>query len=347
MNQQVVAIIAVIVNILLTIGKIIFGILVGSAAILAEAIHSGLDIFSSFITFLGVRFSQKPSDEKHPYGHYRVESIAGLIVVILLIISAGWILYEGIDRLINPEPLSISIWALIFMGGSAVVNEIMARLKFYFGKKFSSIGLIADAKHSRADVVASLGVFVGLIFIKLWTNADAVVAILVGLYILWESAKLGHEVYDSLSDAADENSEKQIKNVLEGFPVKLSELKSRKIGPATFAEIDLRVDPETTAEKITSMRESIEKRLLSSVKDLKQVAITFESKVGKIAEIEPSPEVEKDLSQSIGIGRLAGFTADRARGWGLGHGMGRGFGRGMGRGFGRGRGLGRGRFRNN
>ena len=336
MNQQNIAIIGMAVNILLTIGKIIFGILLNSAAIVAEAIHSGLDIFSSFITFLGIRTAQKPSDEEHPYGHYRLESIAGLVVVILLIVSAGWILYEGIERLIYPETLSISVWALIFMAGAAVINEVMARLKFYVGKKFSSIGLLADAQHSRADVIASAGVFVGLILIKIWTNADAIVAILVGFYILWESWKLGKEVIDSLLDAKDEKSEEKIKEILADFNVDLSKLRTRKIGPATFADIELKVSPETTAGQITTLREKIEDKLLSSIDNLKQIVISFESAAGRIADVKTAPIIKENFVKNIGFGRMAGFTAGRAIGWGRGRGMGRGLGRGFGRGMGRG-----------
>jgi cation diffusion facilitator family transporter len=344
MNQQNVAIIGVGVNLLLTVGKIIFGILLNSAAITAEAIHSGLDIFSSLITFLGIRTAQKPIDEEHPYGHYRLESIAGLVVVILLIVSAGWILYEGIVRLIYPEPLAISVWALIFMAGAAVINEIMARLKFYVGQKFSSIGLMADGQHSRADVIASAGVFVGLILIKIWTNADAMVAILVGLYILWECWKLGKEVIDSLLDARDEKAEEKIKEILTDFNINLSDLKTRKIGSATFAEIELKVNPQMTADEITLLREKIENRLLSEIQDLKQVAISFESAAGKITDVKTMPFVKEIPARYSGMGRMAGFAAGRAIGWGRGRGMDGGFGRGLGPGRGLGRGLGRRRW---
>jgi len=115
MNQEKVSIISTIVNFILAIFKLIAGLMVGSVALIADAIHSGLDVFSSFVTFLGIKTAKKPVDEKHPYGFYRAETLAGLMVALLLALSAIWIIYEGISRFLKLEPVTFTLWAIGLM----------------------------------------------------------------------------------------------------------------------------------------------------------------------------------------------------------------------------------------
>lgn len=277
MNSETISIISAIVNIILAAAKFFVGILANSAALIAEGINSGLDIFSSIIIWLGIRKAKKPKDAEHPYGHYRYESLAGFVVVVFLVGSAIWILYEGIMRFINPEPLAFTFWAIIVMAASVIINEIMTRLKFYFGNKFSSIALIADAEHTRADVVSSAGVLIGLLLVKYFLQADAIVAILVGLYILYQSWGLGKEVTDSLLDVADLKLEKKIKNQLIDLELELKEIKTRKVGAKSFAEIKILLDPRLKLDQVTKLTKKIEKILLEKISHLNQIAIIVES----------------------------------------------------------------------
>jgi len=277
MNQQAVSLLAILVNLVLTAGKIFLGLAFNLTALLAEGIHSGLDIFSSLIAFLGIKSAQKPVDKEHPYGHYRAESLAGFVVVILLAGSAVWILYEGVIHLFNPGQAIISIWAIILMALSAIVNEIMARLKFKVGHKFSSPALIADGEHSRADVISSIGVLIGIILIKLWTGVDALVAILIGLYILWEAWRLGREITDSLLDVTDPGIEAGIRKIAKDQNIEISDLKSRKMGPATLADVKIKLDPRLKIEEATRLTDKLQDTLLSQIEKLKSINITVES----------------------------------------------------------------------
>ena len=157
MNQEKVSILSTFVNFGLAVSKLFFGLAIGSTALIADGVHSGLDIFSSFGTYLGIRFAKKPVDEKHPYGHYRAETLAGLFVTIFLAISAIWIIYEAIGKLYEEEQkVFFSIGAIILIIVTIIINEAMARLKFYYGRKHESISLVADAEHTRADVLSSI-----------------------------------------------------------------------------------------------------------------------------------------------------------------------------------------------
>lgn len=277
MNQKSVSILAVLINIGLTVGKVIIGLIFNLTALMAEGIHSGLDIISSVVAYFGIKSAQKPVDETHPYGYYRAESLAGLIVIILLAGSAIWILFEGISGLFSHDEPILSIWALVIMAASAVVNEIMARLKFKIGQKYASAALVADGEHSRADVIASIGVLIGIVLIRFWATADAIIAILIGLYILWEAWLLGRKMTDSLLDVADLEIEARIKEICEAQSIGVSDIKSRKMGPVTLADLKIKLDPKIKIAEAAKITKDLELKLLQGINELKSINIAVES----------------------------------------------------------------------
>lgn len=277
LSQEFISILATLTNIVLMILKLALGLLINSAALLAEGIHSGLDVCSSFVTYLGIKIAKKPVDEKHPYGYYRAESLAGFIVTLLLFVSALWILYEGAQRFFKTEPVYFSFPAIVLMVSSALINEIMARAKLKVGQKTESLSLVADAEHSRADVISSLGVLLGLFLIKYFPLADAIFAVLIGLYIIKECFILGKEVTDSLLDVSNKELEEKIKEICRKEKIDVSEIKTRKIGPANFAEIKIRLDPRIKMDQASNISKSLEERLLKELPELKYVVISVES----------------------------------------------------------------------
>ena len=166
--KEKVAVISISVNTVLAGSKIAVGVFSNSAAILAEGVHSFMDILSSAIGYVGIKISQKPSDTKHPYGHYKFEVLAGTIITLILLATGIGIIYEAYKNFLNPEKIEIGYLAFGVMIFSAVVNEIMARIKIHYGKKENSISLLSDGVHSRVDVYISLAVLVGLFFTKYW-----------------------------------------------------------------------------------------------------------------------------------------------------------------------------------
>lgn len=278
MNPKILSILSTLVNLILLVLKLVIGLLTHSVALIAEALHSGLDVVSSFITFLGIKTAEKPADKRHPYGYERYEGVASLVVVFLLFITAAWILYEGIMGLINQDSMAkFSIWGIIIMAGSVIINEILARAKFNIGNKNSSIALVADAEHSRADVVSSLAVLIGLILIKFYPSADSILAILVALYIFYEAIELGRESIDSLVDKANPEIEQKIKIELRQLGVEIKEIKTRKIGASNFAEISILFDSRAKVEEISQKTDDIENALLNKIPELKQISINVKS----------------------------------------------------------------------
>lgn len=277
MSPESVSFLSTILNLLLTAGKLAAGLATGSASLLAEAIHSGLDVVSSFVTFFGIKIAKKPKDKKHPYGHYRGEVIAGAVVTVLLGVSALWIMYEGGCNLIHHHKAIYSLWGIILMVISVLVNEILARIKFSAGAKSKSISLLADGKHSRADVVSSAGVLLALIVGRYIDWIDPVIALLIGCYILVESFGLAREVLDSLLDVSNGEVEKEIRKIAQDEGVKIRSLRSRRLGAVTLANITILFKPTMHLDQATSTAKNFEKKLVRKIGDLHQVVISIES----------------------------------------------------------------------
>lgn len=278
MTKEKISLIAIIANAVLAGGKIVVGLASSSASILAEGVHSLMDIFSSTISYAGIKIAKKPADKKHPYGHYKFEVLAGLIITIILFITGAGIIYESFGNLSNPSLIKLPILAIGVMIFSMAINEIMARLKINCGKKENSLALLSDGFHSRIDVYTSAIVIVGLIVSKYWIYADSVLAVLIGLYIIKESFSLGKEAVDSLLDvSADEETEKQIKRIAQKQNIKISSLKTQKKGSIITANLEIEVNQQLTVEEVSKQSENLRKELMKAISNLNYVTIQVKS----------------------------------------------------------------------
>ena len=276
--KEKIATISILANVILAIAKLVAGFVAGSGAVFAEGLHSGVDIFSSVISYIGISIAKKPVDEKHPYGHYKFEVLAGLIITIILFLTGLFIAIEAVSEFKNPSPVTVGYLALGVMFISAVVNEVMARLKINYGKKENSVSLLSDGVHSRVDVYASLVVFAGLFATKYWIYFDSVMAFLVGLYIIKESFSLGKEAADSLLDvSAGEEVEKEIKKVAEAQGVHLDSLKTQKKGSSTTVNLEIKLPRDLSVDKAVKLSENLRESLLKEIPSLSYVAVQIKS----------------------------------------------------------------------
>jgi len=160
------------------------------------------------------------------------------------------------------------------MALSAVVNEVMARLKIHFGKSENSISLLSDGVHSRIDVYTSLGVFVGLLLTKYWLYTDALLALLIGLYILKESLSLGKEAVDSLLDvSAGEETENTIGEIARKQHVTISSLRTQRKGAAVTANLEISLPSDLKVEDAEVISENLRRNLMEEIQGLRYVAI--------------------------------------------------------------------------
>ncbi|MCB0800128.1 MAG: cation transporter [Bacteroidales bacterium] len=262
---------SVLSNSLLIIMKIMVGIFTGSVSIISEAIHSAIDLVAAVIAFFAVKISGTPADDRHPFGHGKVENVSGVIEALLIFAAAAWIVYEAMDRFIHPgetEALGLGVLVMVI---SAVVNIFVSRRLYKVARLTDSVALEADALHLKTDVITSAGVALGLalIWITGWHILDPLIALLVALVIIYESWMLLRRAFFPLLDTALSQSEmEKLTAILDEMDVEYHDLRTRAAGHQRFVEFHLDVQGTETIETIHRQCDLIEQRLESEFRDI-------------------------------------------------------------------------------
>lgn len=257
-EKRSVALSSVLAAVFLTGMKLVVGLWTGSLGILAEAAHSGLDLAAAGVTYMAVRVSDQPADQRHTYGHGKVENLSALFETLLLLITCIWIIYEAIQRLFfQPVQIEASAWAFAVMLISILVDVTRSRALSRVAQKYNSQALEADALHFSTDIWSSSVVIVGLILVRLaqvleapiLEKADAGAALGVAGIVIYVSVQLGRRAVDALLDAAPRGVRERIVEAA-AVPgvVQVRNVRVRQSGPRTFADLTLAVRPETSVE---------------------------------------------------------------------------------------------------
>jgi cation diffusion facilitator family transporter len=255
---------SIISNLTLVILKLIVGTMIGSVSVISEAIHSGIDLVAAIIAYFSVKTSSQPPDQKHAFGHGKIENISGTVEAILIFIAAGLIIFEAYKKLmggVEIEDVSLGIAVMLI---SAVVNFFVSSKLMKTAMKTESIALEADAWHLRTDVLTSLGIFGGLVAIKLTGIAilDPILAILVALFILKAAFELTIKSVKDLMDATlPHEEEKEISDIIAKHAneyVGFHELRTRKSGSDRFIDLHLVMSKKVTVKDSHDLADRIE-----------------------------------------------------------------------------------------
>ncbi len=270
------------VNLILAVVKLTGGILGHSFALLSDAANSLGDVLTSCVVLFALRLAQKPADAEHPYGHTRIEAIAGSNVAVLIIVSGIWIGWEAIQRLAIPHPIP-PLWTLWIAGGNVVVKEILYRYKIRIGVRTGSLAIIANAWDHRSDALCSLAVLIGLAFVHfggqpyIWAD-EAASLIVVGM-ILWTSIALLRQCTNELMDVqADEDLIAEMRNTtiqIDGV-LGVEKFRVRKSGIEYFADIHIEVDPQRTVADGHRIGHVAKSSLMSEFPILRDVLVHLE-----------------------------------------------------------------------
>jgi cation diffusion facilitator family transporter len=254
----------------LTAFKIIVGITTGSLGILAEAAHSALDLVAALVTYLAVRFSDRPADEEHTYGHGKIENLSALFETLLLLITCVWIIYEAVQRLFYKSvPVEANRWSFIVMATSIVIDYTRSRILYKAAKKYNSQALEADALHFSTDIWSSSVVIVGLICIKfgeMFPNleflkkADSLAALGVAIIVVYVSIQLGMRTIKGLLDTAPEGMVDIVSREVNTLPGVLDchNVRIRYSGPFVFVDAHVTVAGKQSLTEAHAMTEVIE-----------------------------------------------------------------------------------------
>jgi len=274
-EKQNAALLSIGSNIVLILSKLVVGLITNSISIISEAVHSFTDLLAAIIAFFSVKQSANPPDSDHQFGHGKYEDFSGFIEGALILLAAGYIIFESVEKIINNKYDYIDTTAgIVVMLVSVIANIIVSRHLFNVARKTDSMALLADAEHLRTDVLTSAGVLVGLILIKI-TNIeilDPIVAILVALIIIKAGLNLCFNSGKNLLDGSLPEEEQKtildtVNTYIPGEVIEIKELKSRKSGADKLIELIIVIPKKLTIEAGHALCDRIEEDLKNNIKN--------------------------------------------------------------------------------
>ncbi len=254
--------VGIICNCLLAAGKLIVGHMTSSMSITADGLNNLSDGASSIVTLLGFKLAEKPADRKHPYGHARIEYIAGLTVAVMILFIGLELGKSSVQKFINPEPIEFSFTAVWVLCASILVKLFMMLFNLKMGRRINSNTLLATAADSRNDVMTTSAVLAASIVEHFYdVRIDGVMGIAVSLFILYSGIKLAGETMSPLlGEGANSELQKQITDYINGCPMVLGchDLMVHDYGPgrryaSIHVEIDKNEDPMACHARIDRM----------------------------------------------------------------------------------------------
>jgi cation diffusion facilitator family transporter len=262
---------SVISNCILTAAKIIIGLLIGSIAVVAEGLHSGVDLVAAAMAFWSVRLASQPADETHPFGHGKFESLSAIIEGALIFIAAVGIVWAAIGRLTGGgAEISAPLAGAAIMAISAVVNIIVSTYLFRIAARTESPALEADAWHLRTDVYTSAGVLVGMAAIHIGKAAHlSWAAVMDPIAALLVAVAIGHAAWDITYRSAHHLTDRMLPSseyrmieglIAEHYPqfVNYHRLRTRRAGSERHIDLHLVVPPGTHVEDAHALCDHLE-----------------------------------------------------------------------------------------
>jgi cation diffusion facilitator family transporter len=237
----------------------------GSLGVLSELFHSSTDLIATIATILSVKFSSKPPDEMHNYGHEKIESFSALFQVVILIGLCAYLVYESIERIINHVPVQISIFTFSVILICIFIDISRSRALMKVAKETKSQALEADSLHFASDVWSSIVVLIGMLFtyFNLSPLADPVSAIIVSVLIITATFRLTKRAFDSLMDRVPpglrENIFKEIKS-MEGVEG-IKNFRLRSSGSKIFIDMVILIARTKMFSRTHEIMDSVERRI--------------------------------------------------------------------------------------
>lgn len=259
--------ISVAVNTVLSIWQIIIGIFSHSSGLIADGIHTLSDLIADFVVLIANKKSHKKPDEDHPYGHFRYENGASLILGIILLIVGVGMVWSAIQKMLNPELIQeVHMIALVAALISLVAKEGLFRYMLRVANKVNSSMLVANAWHARSDAASSLVVAIGIIgSLCGFRIFDPIAALIVGTFVFRMGYKFTNQSIQDLMDrGADEETLMEIRQILDNSNeiAGYHDLKTRKSGDFYLVDVHLELDGNMTIFKGHEITVNVQKKLM-------------------------------------------------------------------------------------
>ena len=263
-------------NLTLMILKFTVGILSGSIAVVSDAIDSAEDMVASAFAFLSLRLASRPPDDEHPYGHGKAESIAAAGQALLIAGGGGFIIYQGVQRLVERDAEIDTLPGIIALAVTALVNVAVVLYVGRAARLTGSPALAADTRHLWTNVAQAVAVVAALALVAATGNSifDPIAALLLAVYLLWTAGRVFTAAIDEIMDVRLPEHEEQLVEAClsehrDGGIRGYHRLRTRKAGRQRYIELHVLVDPQQTVEAAhglcDELEESIQARLPGAV----------------------------------------------------------------------------------
>lgn len=268
------------VNAALVLVKLIAGIVGHANALVADAVESSADIFSSLIVWTGLSIAAKPADEDHPYGHGKAEPLAAAIVSLMLMGAAVGISIMAIREIVTPHHLP-SPWTLFVAAGVILVKEALYQKVSRVGKQVGSTAVVADAWHHRADAISSLAAFVGIsvALLRGWPAADDWAALVAAILVAVNGVRTLRPAISGLMDEAPDRSvsERALDAALRVPGVRhVENLNVRSSGLGFYVDLHVQADPSLSLEDAHEIAARVKYSILGTLPNVLKVLVHME-----------------------------------------------------------------------
>ncbi len=240
--------ISILINLLLSAGKLAAGLLAHSGAMISDAVHSASDVFSTLVVIVGVKLSGKESDREHPYGHERMECVAAILLSGILLATGLVIGWEGIQKILSERAglQAPGILAAAAALVSILVKELLFRYVRGFARKLDSTALMAEAWHHRSDALSSIGALAGILGARAgFPVLDPLASVVICVFIAKAAADIFRDAVDKMVDhSCDEETEDAIRLCAVEQPEveRIDLLKTREFGNRIYIEMEIAVN---------------------------------------------------------------------------------------------------------
>ena len=257
------------VSVTLSVIKAGAAIVTGSLSVLSSMVDSLTDVISSSISLVAVKFANKPLTEHHRYGYGKAESVSALIQAAFIAGSGGFIFYDGICRLMKPEPLKQTAVGLWIMGISIVLTVGLIAFQAAVVKKTKSQAIEADSAHYTVDLLTNGAIILSLLVVRYlnWQWFDCATAVAISIYLLWNA---GHIAVKALEEITDHEVDDDIKQKIVDLALSVPEVKgyhdfrTRVSGLRMFIEIHLELDGNLTLSQSHDISDQVEAKILAA-----------------------------------------------------------------------------------
>ena len=265
-------------NAVLSLFKLLAGVLAHSGAMISDAVHSASDVLSSIIVIIGVKLSVRAPDKEHPYGHERFECVAAIVLAVVLAVTGLLIGYKAFGSIegrgTQPMP---GVLALVAAAVSIVVKEAMYWYTRFFGKRLNSASLMASAWDHRSDALSSVGALVGIAGARMGHPVmEPIASLVICLFILKAAYDIFRDAMGKMVDrAADAETEKSLTDcVLSDKEVRgVDRLRTREFGSRIYVDLEIRLDGALSLYEAHEIAERVHDRIEREFPSVKHIMV--------------------------------------------------------------------------